>query len=257
MRALRGARQSEADEMRPGVAVSIIGHIGAVLMTMLAWDARPAVIPMAGSVVPVEIVDVAAESNVRALAEDVPDEEVSPEDTQTVTEESQPEQTAAPAPRRDQRRPREEEFNLAEISGLIDKQREPGRPRNEGQRADRNQQGAGLGTAEVAALEDRARALARAHLRRCWRMPADLPEPDRLVVTIEFDLNRNGTLNGQPRVTNPPAGSYTYDQAMRTAVDAALRAVRTCDPYPFPDDPVVVEHYDIWRETEFTFRPRF
>jgi hypothetical protein len=136
---------------------------------------------------------------------------------------------------------------------LLDKQREPGRPRNEGQRAERNQRGAGLGTAEVAALEDRAAALVRAHLRRCWRMPVDLADPDRLVVRVQFDLNRNGTLNGQPRVLSP--SNYTFDPPMRTAVEAALRAVRQCDPYPFPDDPTVGEHYDIWRTQDYTFRP--
>jgi hypothetical protein len=240
--------------MRAGWVVSFIGHVGFVLMTMLAWEARSTLTPEVGAVVPVEIVDVAAESNVRALAEDVPDEEVAPEEQETAEAEPEPAPEPAPAPPQ-QRRQQNDEFDLAAIAGLIDRQRDPGRRRQEGERADRNQQGAGLGTAEVAALEDRARALARAHLRRCWRMPIDLPEPDRLVVTVEFDINRNGTLNGQPRVVSPR--NYTFDPAMRTAVEAALRAVRVCDPYPFPDDPVVGEHYEIWRETEFTFRPTF
>jgi hypothetical protein len=84
-------------------------------------------------------------------------------------------------------------------------------------------------------------------------MPIDLPDPDRLVVVVEFDLNRNGTLNGQPRVTSPR--NYSFDAPMRTAVDAAVRAVRACDPYPLPDDPVVGEHYEIWRNQVYTFRP--
>lgn len=239
--------------MRPGVIVSLIGHVGAALMTMLVWETSATIAPMAGSVVPVEIVDVAPESNVRALAEDVPEDEVSPEEQEPA--EAQEEPTPAPTAPAQRRPERNDEFDLDSIAGLIDKQRDPGRRRTEGQRADRNQQGAGLGTAEVAALEDRARAIARAHLRRCWRMPIDLPDPDRLIVTVEFDINRNGTLNGQPRVVSPR--NYTFDPAMRTAVDAAVRAVRVCDPYPFPDDPVVGEHYEIWRETEFTFRPSF
>lgn len=236
--------------MRPGVIVSIVGHVGAVLMTYLAWEARPALVPASGSVVPVEIVAVAPESNVRALAADVPDAEVSPQEQ----EPEQAEETPAPAPTpTPQRRPRNDDFNLDAVAGLLDKQREPGRRRNEGERAERNQQGAGLGTAEVAAIEDRARALIRAHMRRCWRMPVDLPDPDRLVVVVEFDLNRNGTLNGQPRVTSPR--NYSFDAPMRTAVDAAVRAVRACDPYPLPDDPVVGEHYDVWRAQVYTFRP--
>jgi hypothetical protein len=238
--------------MRPGIIVSIIGHIGAVLMTLLVWETRDTIAPRAGQSVPIEIVDVALESNVRALAEELP-EEVSPEEQTPAEAEDEPAPTPTPAP--PQRRQPRDEFDLDAIAGMINKERDPGRRRQEGERADRTQQGAGLGTAQVAALEDRARALARAHLRRCWRMPVDLPDPDRLVVTIEFDINRNGTLNGQPRVVSPR--NYTFDPAMRTAVEAALRAVRVCDPYPFPDDPVVGEHYEIWRETEFTFRPSF
>jgi hypothetical protein len=90
-------------------------------------------------------------------------------------------------------------------------------------------------------------------MRRCWRMPIDLPDPERLIVTVEFDINRNGTLNGQPRVTSPRG--YAFDPPMRAAVDAAVRAVRACDPYPLPDDPVVGEHYEVWRSQIYTFRP--
>lgn len=241
--------------MRAGWVVSVIGHIGAVMMTMLAWEARSTLMPHVGSVVPVEIVDVAAESNVRALSEAAAEEETPSDAEQEPAEvEPTPEPTPAPAPSRPRERSAEEEQE-AFLAGLTNRDRRPSHRRTEGQQADRNQQGAGLGTAEVAALEDRARALARAHLRRCWRMPIDLPDPDRLVVTVEFDINRNGTLNGQPRVVSPR--NYTFDPEMRTAVEAALRAVRVCDPYPFPDDPVVGEHYDIWRRTEFTFRPSF
>ncbi len=241
--------------MRAGWLVSLIGHIGAVMMTMLAWEARSTLLPEVSSVVPVEIVDVAAESNVRALAEAVPEEEVAPE-AQEETAEPTPEPSPTPAPQpREQRARQNNDFDLAAIARMVNNDTKTGRRRSEGAPADRTQRGAGLGTAEVAALEDRARALARAHLRRCWRMPIDLPEPDRLVVTVEFDLNRNGTLNGAPRIVSPR--NYTFDPAMRTAVEAAVRAVRVCDPYPFPDDPLVGEHYDIWRRTEFTFRPSF
>lgn len=240
--------------MRAGWAVSAVGHVGFLMMTLLAWETRSTLMPAIGAVVPIEIVNVAPESNVRALAEDVPEEEA-PEAAEETVEEAPtpaPAPAAQPAPQ-PPRQPRAEEFDLAAIARMVDKQRAPGRERNEGARADRSQRGVGPGTAEAVALEDRARALARAHLRRCWRMPVDLPDPDRLIVTVAFDLNRNGTLNGQPRVTAPR--NYAFDPAMRTAVDAALRAVRVCDPYPFPDDPIVGEHYDIWRQTEFTFRP--
>lgn len=241
--------------MRPApavsFAVSIVGHVGAILMTLLVWQARSTIVPQAGSVVPVEIVDVAPESNVRALSdENAPEGEEQQDETVQAVPDPTPAPTPTPPP--PQRRA-PSEFDLSAVARMVDKQRDPGQTRTPGARADHNQQGAGLGTAEVASLQDRVRALAQAAFRRCWRMPADLPDPDRLIVTVQFSLNRNGTLNGQPRVISP--SNYTFDAPMRTAVEAALRAVRTCDPYPFADDPVVGDHYEVWRDTEYTFRP--
>ncbi len=233
--------------MRPGVIVSIIGHVGAVMMTLLAWEASSSLPPPQSVIVPVEIVDVALESNVRALAEDVPDDEVSPEEA-TPTPASE---TPAPAPTPQRQRPRNDDFDLSAIAGLIDKQRDPGRERNEGQRAERTQRAAGAGTADVAAIEDRVAALNRRAMLRCWRMPADLPDPERLVVVLEFDLDRNGNLRGQPRVVSPT--NYTFDAPMRAAVDTALRAVRACDFTFFPQDPVVGERYEAWDELRFRF----
>jgi hypothetical protein len=205
-------------------------------------------------VVPVDIVDVAPESNVRALAQPTP-EDAAPEAQDQSTPEPTPAPAPTPAPPQPQQRAQHQNdtFDLASIARLVDRSRSAGRERTEGAESDRTQQGAGRGTADVVSLQDRARALARAHLIPCWRMPIDLPDPDRLVVTVQFDLNRNGTLSGQPTVTNPR--NYTFDPAMRTAAEAALRAVRTCDFSFFSDDPVVGEHYEIWRHTEFTFRP--
>ena len=48
--------------------------------------------------------------------------------------------------------------------------------------------------------------------------------------------------------------NYTFDPDMNEAVNRALRAVRTCDPYDrLPDDPVVGDHFEIWRDQEVTF----
>jgi len=237
--------------MRPGVIVSIIGHVGAVMMTMLAWEARTVLVPSGSTIVPIEIVDVAAEANVRALAEDVPDEEVSPEEEQEAAQE-EPAPAPTPQPAQQRRQQANDDFNLADISGLIDRQRDPGRQRQEGQRADRNQRGAGLGTAERTSIEARIASIVQQQLNRCWRTVADLPDPERLRVTLSFRLNRDGSLNGQPRVVSP--ANYTFDPEMNEAVNRALRAVRTCDPIDrLPNDPVVGEYFDIWRDQEVTF----
>ena len=241
--------------MRTGWIVSIIFHVGAVwVLTMVAARVSSDIPPASGVIVPIEVVDVAEESNVRALAVEVPEEEQSPQAAETIEAEPEPAPApAAPTPQRE-RRNRAEEFDLAAIARMVDTQSKTGRRQQEGAPAERDQQGAGLGTAEVASLVDLNRSIVRRHLLRCWRMPIDLPEPERLVVTLEFELDRNGNLRGQPRVTSPR--NYSFDAPMRAAVEAALRAVRTCEPYPFPNDRRLAEHYDIWDEQEFTFRPQ-
>lgn len=243
--------------MRAGLVVSIIGHVGAVLMTLLAWEARTVIPESSVAVVPIEIVDVADEANVRALAMDVPEEEeAAPEEAeQTAPEEAQPTPAAAPAPRRPPQRQQEEEFDLAETSRMINRERDRTQRREEGETADQNRRGAGRGTAETASLEARIATISSQALNRCWRSVADMPDPERLRVVIAIRLNRDGSLNGQPRVVSPT--NYTFDPLMTEAVNRAQRAVRTCDPLDrLPEDPIVGEAYDLWREQEVTFAVR-
>lgn len=249
--ARRGLLKTTGDAMRAGLIVSIVGHVGAVLMTMLAWEAHTTLPPQGAAIVPVEIVDISPETNVRALAVEVPEDQVSAQEEETLPDEPQPAPAPTPTPRR-QQEPRSDEFNLADISGLIDRERNNGRRQQEGQRADRNQRGAGLGTEERASMESRVASLMDRHLRRCWRSNEDMPDPDRLIVTVAFQLDRNGALSGQPRVVSPR--NYTFDQYMNEAVNRALRAVRTCDPYDFlTTDPVVGPYFEVWRDQEVTF----
>lgn len=133
-----------------------------------------------------------------------------------------------------------EEFDLEDIEGALE-----GIPQGELRRAP-------TAAERQASVDDRLRRITREHIRRCWRMPTE-PGSDRLVVTVQFELNEDGTLRGRPRVIEPQV--FRFDRPMRRAVDQALSAVRRCSPYPFPADPVAAEHYERWREMEFTFRP--
>lgn len=241
--------------MRAGLVVSIIGHVGAVLMTMLVWEARTTLPTDIVAVVPVEIVDIAAESNVRALAVEAPaEEEVTAPEERTVREETPAVAPApTPAPRRPQRQ--DDEFDLSDASAFINRERSQTQRRQEGETADRTQRAAGRGTAETASLEARVASIASAALNRCWRSVADLPHPERLRVVVAIRLNRDGSLNGQPRIVSP--ANYTFDPLMNEAVNRALRAVRTCDPIDrLPQDPIVGEAYDLWRDQEVTFAVR-
>lgn len=235
--------------MRPGVIVSIIGHVGAVMMTLLAWEANSS-LPSTGQgvIVPIEIVDVSLESNVRALAEQV---EVEGEDQADEISESTPAPTPTPAATPPPRpRPDRARDDFEDVLRNFDKDR--GRRQETGEAADTTRPGAGAGTGDTVAIRDRVASLNRRAMQRCWRMPADLPDPERLIVQVEFELDRNGNLRGQPRVVSPR--NYTFDPAMRAAVEAALRAVRSCDFTFFATDPVLGERYDAWDDLDFTFR---
>jgi hypothetical protein len=222
-------------------------------MTMLAWEANSRLPDDVAVVVPIDIIDIAAEANVRALAEDVPDGEETVQEETNATEEPTPAPAPTPAPTPpQQRRERNEEFDVAAASRTVNRAQEQQRRQREGERADQNRQSAGLGTAEIASLEGRIAQIASQELNRCWRSVADLPDPERLVVVVAIRLNRDGSLNGQPRVISP--SNYTFDPLMNEAVNRALRAVRTCDPIErLPQDPIVGEHFNLWRDQEVRF----
>lgn len=244
--------------MRPGIFVSLVGHVGAVLMTLLAWETRGALPSEGVTIVPVEIVDIALESNVRALAEDIPDEEEAAPAAEEIAANEPPPPTPTPRPAQTPPRRQNDDFNLGDIASNLGNLEPNRRRRDEGAPSSRTQSGAGPGTAEWASLESRAAALVDRALRACWRSTEDMSEPERLLVTVSFQLNRNGSLNGQPVVVSPR--NTTFDPQMAEAVRRAIAAVRICDQRQsfarIAEDPVVGEHYEVWRSQEITFGPQ-
>lgn len=85
----------------------------------------------------------------------------------------------------------------------------------------------------------------RAQLYGCWNPPVGVLEAKDLLVTVRFSLNRDGSLSGEPSVTNH--GTHALFQI---AAESALRAVRRCQPFRLP-----VVKYDAWQEVEVSFRP--
>ena len=102
-------------------------------------------------------------------------------------------------------------------------------------------------------IEDRARTIINDRVRDCWRLPADFDARRRLRVTVTATLNPDGTLAEEPRTLPREAPN---DPAMQAAIDAAREAVSNCAPFPFPQDPELREHYEIWRELVLVFDPR-
>jgi hypothetical protein len=97
----------------------------------------------------------------------------------------------------------------------------------------------GLSADEIGAL--------RARLTKLWRTPAGAKDPKDLIVTIRFQLNRDGTIAGSPAVLT--AGSSPLFLASR---DSALRALKVAQPFTM----LRPEHYEAWKDIEITFDPR-
>ena len=104
------------------------------------------------------------------------------------------------------------------------------------------------GVGDRTANEARVEALLWSQMEVCWGTVADLPDPERLGVTVRVKLKRDGTLEGGAELVSPrraPLG----DRFMGQAIDRALRAVTKCQPYNLPGD-----DYDVWREITMNFR---
>lgn len=112
------------------------------------------------------------------------------------------------------------------------------------QASTQRQRGAGERTANEARVE----ALLWAKMKVCWGTVADLPDPERLGVTVLVKLDSDGKLKSDVELVRPrrvPIG----DRFMGQAVDRALRAARKCEPYRLP-----AEDYAVWREITINFR---
>lgn len=94
--------------------------------------------------------------------------------------------------------------------------------------------------------EDLLKSRLSAQLRNCWKLPggggggSEVP-----AVTIKWRLRPDGSLDGDPQVVEAGSGAFAG-----LAVEAALRAVRQCQPFTLPP-----ESYGLWKEVNWVFDP--
>jgi non-ribosomal peptide synthetase component F len=111
-------------------------------------------------------------------------------------------------------------------------------------------------TAKAQPIVDQAEAADLAAALRnaivaCWVPPREGPHPERLIVTMELFLNRDGSVARPPQLSADSAGQVTRDPHRQAAAAAAQRAILTCAPYKLPAD-----KYDIWNHIVIDFDPR-
>jgi len=99
-----------------------------------------------------------------------------------------------------------------------------------------------ISASEVAMLN----GIIGSRLQACWKLPSAGGGSDTPTVTLRWRLKPDGTLDGEPVVV----GQLRGDPLFQLAVDAAVRAVRECAPFPLPP-----EKYNAWRNIERDFDP--
>lgn len=227
--------------MRTGWIGSIVTHALIAAATLVAWPDKDRDLPAPSAIVPVDII-IGEVTNVSAIAPPPPED---PAEEAELAPEGAPQSMAPPTPeapeaindpRQKQKKkeePRRPVTDLNDIAALIDRSK-----KEQGQAASSSdaetgpnaRNAAGAGT-EVTASEADA---IRSAIERNRQKFVDLPDYERLRVTIQIRLNADGSLAEAPRVlrTSLPAS----DPYMRVAIDRSLRAILTSEPLPVAPD---------------------
>ena len=136
-------------------------------------------------------------------------------------------------------------FDPNKIAALLDK-REPTRAASAGAELN-NAPSMGTATGMAAKLSQSEIDALRARLMALWNPPVGAQDASAYQITIRIRFKPDGTLQIGPQVLT--SGQGMQYNAMR---DSAVRAVLTGQPYTM----LRSEHYDIWKEIDFTFDTR-
>jgi len=82
-----------------------------------------------------------------------------------------------------------------------------------------------------------------AQLKRCWNPPVGVVDAKDLSVVLQFSLNRDGSVSGQPILVNRASSPL-----FQVAVESAKRAVLGCQPFRLP-----AAKYEAWQDVEVKF----
>ncbi|HWA88706.1 MAG TPA: hypothetical protein VG889_01635 [Rhizomicrobium sp.] len=256
--------------MPAGLVVAIGLHAAIIAATFFTWSHRLDIADQA-PVVPVDLVTLGDKTNVRATVKEEakapPKEEVvqppEPQQAQVTPsapaqEEDQapppPDETAQekikptpPPPVVPQQKPqpekKKETFDIDKMMALLDKRAPAASSAPNAKPDKRTIKGIGDQSAMTADLN----ALLGSMMYKCWSPPIGAPNAAQLIVIFRVFLKEDGTVGQPPELVRSP-GNDSYSRA---AVEAARRAIYTCQPYSLPH-----ERYAQWSDANVTFDPR-
>jgi hypothetical protein len=256
-------------------------HVVIIAAASFAWPHAFELSEEPSDIIPVELMTVAEETNVAPKVVEPPREppplqevppppappippppppeeiEVAPEPEQRPEPPPEPPKQVVeavkppPKPPVPRQRPRPEppqpQFNVDSVLALLDS-RTPKRPAPpEAPVAETVTKGLGAQNASTLDLRDALLS----QIRECWNVPVGAPTPEKLIVQVRVFLARDGSLAQPPLLEPQTRAAAASNPYMRTAAEAALRAVNVCEPYKLlPPD-----RYESWREIVMTFDP--
>lgn len=264
--------------MRFGLFASVLVHLAGVGLAFISlpesWRSKVVIEPY----VPISLIaeaELAEKTSVPAAAPKpevekqpeppAPKEEPKPEPPKAepkiepeplkVAEAPKPEPVKKPEPEKPKPKPKPkpDELDFDRLAAVVDKSRDEetpqGAPADATEEAEKAREAVGAG--DRLAASDLSKM--RAAIARCWSITAlaGAPDADKLIVEVEFELNRDGTLGGAPRVANGLQINLSGNRFWKVAEQTALRAVVSCQPYDF----LSPDRYDTWREMELVFDP--
>ena len=186
------------------------------------------------------------------VAPPLPEEKPTPPPEPPKVVESKP-PPAPPVPRqRPKPEPPQPQFSVDSVLALLDSKAPkqaptPPTPPPQAQIAEAPQKGLGAQTASTLDLRDALLS----QIRECWNVPVGAPTPEKLIVQVRVFLARDGSLAQPPLLEPGTRAAAASNPYMRTAAEAALRAVNVCEPYKL----LPADRYDAWREIVMTFDP--
>jgi hypothetical protein len=87
----------------------------------------------------------------------------------------------------------------------------------------------------------------KAHLRKCWKLPAGVSPPAATRVVLRIHLTPKGEMASEPFLVEATASRHGP-----VVYQAAINALKTCQPFTF----LPAAKYDEWKILDLTFTPR-
>ena len=261
--------------LKRSIIASGLFHVVVIVTATVAWPVAYEPAEESPPVVPIELVTIADVSNIQATTREEPKPEVLAEVTPPPAQElavtapppepvepepaplepkpepPKPEVKASNAPAnpavpRQRPEPPKPNFDVDSIVALLDK-RATNRPAPAAKPAEQTIRGLGAQTGFTLDIQDALLA----QMRECWNVPVGAPKPEELIVQVRVFLAPDGRLAQPPALEPASRAAAASNPYMRTAAEAALRAVNVCEPYRR----LPRERYDSWREIVMTFDP--